>query len=126
MTDRLDTMRAMAARQPNNALVRFGLANELLKANLLEEAATELAAYLAAYDDEGNGWLRYCDTLSRWDVMTRRGRRRCVARRPPRALGTARSCRNSTSGATDANGAFVLALPMKSEGARAGRCVRRH
>ena len=63
MTDRLDTMRAMAARQPNNALVRFGLANELLKANLLEEAATELAAYLAVYDDEGNGWLRYCDTL---------------------------------------------------------------
>lgn len=63
MTDRLETMRAMAARQPNNALVRFGLANELLKANLLEEAATELAAYLAAYDDEGNGWLRYCDTL---------------------------------------------------------------
>lgn len=63
MTDRLDTMRAMAARQPNNALVRFGLANELLKANLLEEAATELAAYLASYDDEGNGWLRYCDTL---------------------------------------------------------------
>jgi predicted Zn-dependent protease len=63
MTDRLDTMRAMAARQPNNALVRFGLANELLKANLLDEAATELAAYLAAYDDEGNGWLRYCDTL---------------------------------------------------------------
>ncbi len=64
MTDRLETMRAMAARQPNNALVRFGLANELLKANLLEEAATELAAYLAAYDDEGNGWLRYADTLT--------------------------------------------------------------
>ena len=64
MTDRLDTMRAMAARQPNNALVRFGLANELLKANLLEEAATELATYLAAYDDEGNGWLRYADALT--------------------------------------------------------------
>lgn len=60
---RLDAMRAMAAKQPDNPLVRFGLANELLKANLLEEAATELAAYLAAYDDEGNGWLRYCDTL---------------------------------------------------------------
>ena len=64
MTDRLDTMRAMAARQPNNALVRFGLANELLKANLLEEAVTELATYLAAYDDEGNGWLRYADALT--------------------------------------------------------------
>lgn len=62
--DRLDTMRAMAAKQPQNALVRFGLANELLKANLLDEAATELAAYLAMYDDEGNGWLRYADTLT--------------------------------------------------------------
>ena len=64
MTDRLATMRAMAARQPGNALVRFGLANELLKANLHEEAATELQAYLASYDDEGNGWLRYADTLT--------------------------------------------------------------
>jgi predicted Zn-dependent protease len=63
MTDRLDTMRAMAARQPANALVRFGLANELLKAGLLEEATTELAAYLSSYDDEGNGWLRYADAL---------------------------------------------------------------
>lgn len=62
--DRLETMRAMAAKQPTNALVRFGLANELLKANLLEEAAVELAAYLAMYDDEGNGWLRYADTLT--------------------------------------------------------------
>lgn len=65
MTDRLATMRAMAARQPNNALVRFGLANELLKADLLEEAATELHAYLSSYDDEGNGWLRYADTLTK-------------------------------------------------------------
>lgn len=64
MTDRLTAMRAMAAKQPNNALVRFGLANELLKANLLDEAVSELAAYLAAYDDEGNGWLRYYDALT--------------------------------------------------------------
>lgn len=63
MTDRLATMRAMAARQPSNALVRFGLANELLKANLLDEAVVELKAYLDMYDDEGNGWLRYCDAL---------------------------------------------------------------
>lgn len=62
--DRLATMRAMAAKQPANPMVRFGLANELLKANLLDEAVTELAAYLASYDDEGNGWLRYADTLT--------------------------------------------------------------
>ncbi len=63
MTDRLETMRAMVARAPNNALARFGLANELLKAGQLEEGATELATYLAHHDDEGAGWLRYADTL---------------------------------------------------------------
>ena len=63
MTDRLDTMRALAAKQPTNPLARFGLANELLKAGLLHEAEAELAAYLALHDDEGNGWLRYADTL---------------------------------------------------------------
>lgn len=63
MTDRLTTLRAMAAKQPSNPLARFGLANELLKAGLLDEAEAELAAYLAVHDDEGNGWLRYADTL---------------------------------------------------------------
>ena len=65
MTDRLATMRQLAARQPENPLARFGLANELLKANLYEEAEVELAAYLARHDDEGNGWLRYADVLRR-------------------------------------------------------------
>ena len=63
MTDRLETMRAMVARAPENALARFGLANELLKAGRQEEAVTELSAYLARHDDEGAGWLRYADTL---------------------------------------------------------------
>lgn len=63
MTDRLATMRAMVAKQPDNALLRFGLANELLKTNQLEEAVVELAAYLERYNDEGNGWLRYADAL---------------------------------------------------------------
>ena len=63
MTDRLETMRAMVARAPENALARFGLANELLKAGLHKEGAAELAAYLARHDDEGAGWLRYADTL---------------------------------------------------------------
>ena len=63
MSDRLAAMRGMVAKQPNNPLVRFGLANELLKAGLNEEAESELASYLASYDDEGNGWLRYADVL---------------------------------------------------------------
>ncbi len=68
--DRLLAMRSMVAKQPDNPLARFGLANELLKAGLHAEAEAELAAYLARYDDEGNGWMRYADvlhTLSRTD-----------------------------------------------------------
>ena len=61
--DRLSAMRAMVAKQPNNPLARFGLANELLKAQLFAEAEVALADYLASYDDEGNGWLRYADVL---------------------------------------------------------------
>ncbi len=63
MTDRLETMRAMVARAPNNVLARFGFANELLKAGRHEEGAAELAEYLARHDDEGAGWLRYADVL---------------------------------------------------------------
>jgi predicted Zn-dependent protease len=63
MIDRLAAMRAMVAKQPTNPLARFGLANELLKAGQHAEAETELATYLASYDDEGNGWLRYADVL---------------------------------------------------------------
>jgi predicted Zn-dependent protease len=63
MIDRLAAMRAMVAKQPENPLARFGLANELLKAGLNDEAADALATYLASYDDEGNGWLRYADVL---------------------------------------------------------------
>lgn len=61
--DRLASLRDMAAKNPGNALARFGLANELLKAGLLEEAVTELDAYFSNFDDEGNGWLRYADAL---------------------------------------------------------------
>ena len=60
-------MRAMAAKQPDNPLARFGLANELLKAGLHVEAEQALATYLAHHDDEGNGWLRYADTLKTLD-----------------------------------------------------------
>lgn len=66
MTDtnpRLDTFRSMVAKSPANPLARFGLANELLKAELWEEAVPQLEAYLGAYDDEGNGYGRLAQAL---------------------------------------------------------------
>jgi predicted Zn-dependent protease len=62
-SSRLDTFRAMVARNPNNALARFGLASEAAKAALHAEAAEHYAAYLALYDDEGNGWQRMAESL---------------------------------------------------------------
>jgi predicted Zn-dependent protease len=60
---KLDTFRAMVAKNPENALARFGLANEALKAGLFAEAHEHLEAYLARYDDEGNGWGRLAEAL---------------------------------------------------------------
>lgn len=61
---KLETFRAMVAKNPQNALARFGLANEAMKAGLYEEALEHLNAYLARYDDEGNGWARLAETLT--------------------------------------------------------------
>ena len=62
---RLATFRAMVARSPDNVLARFGLANEAAKAGLLEEALENYRAYLASYDDEGNGWARVAEILEK-------------------------------------------------------------
>ena len=56
MTSRLDAFRAMVAKNPGNALARFGLANEAYKERLFEEARENYEAYLAASDDEGNAY----------------------------------------------------------------------
>jgi E3 SUMO-protein ligase RanBP2 len=55
-TDRLDTLRAMVAKNPGHALARYGLANELVKAGEYEEALTVLREYLAMHDDEGSAY----------------------------------------------------------------------
>lgn len=60
---RLDTFRAMVARTPDNALARFGLANEALKAGLYEEAREHLTRYLDLHEDEGNAYGRLADAL---------------------------------------------------------------
>ena len=58
---KIDAFRTMVAKNPENALARFGLANELLKERQWAEAAEQLQAYLARYDDEGNGWGRLAE-----------------------------------------------------------------
>lgn len=62
---RLDTFRSMVARNPENALARFGLANEAAKAGLFEEAIEHYQEYLARYDDEGNGWARAAELFEK-------------------------------------------------------------
>ena len=62
---KLETFRAMVAKNPENALARFGLANEALKAGLYDEAQEQLVAYLARHDDEGNGYGRLAEALER-------------------------------------------------------------
>jgi predicted Zn-dependent protease len=58
-------MRQMVQKNPDNAMARFGFANELLKAEQWEDAERELRMYLEQHEDEGNGWLRYVDLLHR-------------------------------------------------------------
>jgi E3 SUMO-protein ligase RanBP2 len=55
-TERLETLRAMVAKNPGHALARYGLANELVKAEKFEEAITTLRDYLAMHDDEGSAY----------------------------------------------------------------------
>lgn len=60
---RLEAFRAMVAKNPANMQARFGLANEALKAGALEAAAEHYIAYLAGFDDEGNGYGRLAGVL---------------------------------------------------------------
>lgn len=62
---KLDTFRSLVAKNPDNVLARFGLANEALKAGLWDEAREQLETYLARYDDEGNGWGRLAEAYER-------------------------------------------------------------
>lgn len=55
---RIEALRKMAAQRPEDPRPRFGLALEMEKAGRWEDAASELRAYLALADDEGNAYGR--------------------------------------------------------------------
>ena len=66
---RLDVFRTMVAKNPANMQARFGLANEAAKAGMLDEALEHYRAYLAGFDDEGNGHARLAEVLERLGRM---------------------------------------------------------
>lgn len=55
---RIEALRKMLERNPNDARLRFGLANEYEKLGQWEKVAEELRAYLDLAEDEGNAWGR--------------------------------------------------------------------
>jgi|SRR5690606_29561698 len=61
--DRVRSLERMLEKRPGDVRVRFALAVEHLKAGRTEEGVRELRAYLAAADDEGNGWGRLGSAL---------------------------------------------------------------
>ena len=62
---RIEVFRKMLDADPNNSPVRFGLANELFKAERFEEAATELRMYLSQFDDQGAAYGKLAQALER-------------------------------------------------------------
>ncbi len=55
---RIDALRRMVEKKPEDARARFGLATEYERLGRWEEAVRELESYLALTDDEGNAWGR--------------------------------------------------------------------
>ena len=62
---RIETFRQMLASDPENNLVRFGLANEYLKEERYEEAIAALNDYLQRADDEGAAFGMLARALER-------------------------------------------------------------
>ncbi len=65
MPDRIDALRRLLERRPDDPRLRFGLALEYLGAERWQDAVDELQAYLASAEDEGNAWGRLGDALFR-------------------------------------------------------------
>lgn len=64
MTDaRIDALRRMAERSPDDPRPLFGLALEYERAERWEDAAATLRTYLERTDDEGNAWGRLATAL---------------------------------------------------------------
>lgn len=50
---KIETLKALVEKNPDNPLGRYGLANEYLKLEMYEEAIEQIEAYLKLKDDQG-------------------------------------------------------------------------
>jgi predicted Zn-dependent protease len=69
-TSRIEMFKQMLESEPENSMVRFGLANEYLKAGQHEEAVGALEEYLRRAEDEGAAYgmlARALEKLGRRD-----------------------------------------------------------
>lgn len=58
---RIDMLRDLLTKDPNDAMTRYMLANELYKAGEYAQAAGELETYLKAVEDEGAAYRILAD-----------------------------------------------------------------
>ena len=61
--DRIEALRGMLAKKPDDTRLLFGLALELEKQQHWTEVVDVLSQYLAQTDDEGNAWGRLGNAL---------------------------------------------------------------
>jgi predicted Zn-dependent protease len=61
--DRIESLKKLLERTPEDPRVRFGLAAEYEKAGRWEDTVEQLTAYLALAEDEGNAWGRLAHAL---------------------------------------------------------------
>jgi len=64
---RIDALRRMLERNPDDPRARFGLAAELERNGDWQGVAEQLRAYLEIADDEGNAWGRLGHALRQLD-----------------------------------------------------------
>jgi E3 SUMO-protein ligase RanBP2 len=62
---RINVFQRMLEEDPTNAVVRYGLANELMKLERYAEAITEYRQYLSGADDQGAAYGRLAQALDR-------------------------------------------------------------
>lgn len=60
---RIESLKALIQKNPNNPLGRYGLANEYFKMGMYEEAIEELNEYLKLKDDEGAAYRMLGEVL---------------------------------------------------------------